>query len=263
KKGYSFFANMFGSTTSDYVATATYIAQSDSVLTPSVILYRGSQLTKPVNLGGQWNMNTFLTLGMPLKFIKTNMNLNAGFVYNRTPGLINDVASISNSYNFSTGIVFASNISQYIDFTLSYNANFNKAVNSLQPQLNNRYFTHTASFRLNLLSKKGWLFNNDISNQTYNGLSTGYNQNYWLWNMAVAKKFLKNQRGELRLSVFDLLNQNQSITRTVSETYIEDVNTKVLKQYFMLTFTYSLKNFGKAPARQFPGGNRGDDMRRF
>jgi hypothetical protein len=68
--------------------------------------------------------------------------------------------------------------------------------------------------------------------------------------MAVGKKFLKDNRGELRLSVFDLLDQNQSITRTVSETYIEDVNTRVLRQYFMLTFTYSLKNFGTPAARQ-------------
>jgi len=257
QKGHSFFANIFGSTANDYVATATYIAQSDSVLTPSLILYKGSQLTKPMNLDGQWNMNSFFTLGLPLKFIKTNMNLNAGFVYNRTPGLINSIAGVSKSYNFNTGVVFASNISQYVDFTLSYNGNFNKAVNSLQPQLENNYFMHTGSFRLNLLSKKGWLFNNDIANQTYKGLSDGFNQNYWLWSMAVGKKFLKDQRGELRLSVFDLLNQNQSIARTVSETYIEDVNTKVLKQYFMMTFTYNLKNFGKPPARQNQG-NRGD-----
>lgn len=248
KKGISFFANMFGSTTSDYVASATYIAKSDSVLSPTVTLFRGSQLNKPVNLDGQWNLNSFVTLGMPLKAIKTNMNMNAGFVYNRTPGKINNVLSISNSYNFSTGIVFASNVSQYVDFTVSYNGNFNKAVNTLQPQFNNNYFTHTGGFRLNLLSKNGWLFNNDIANQTYKGLSDGFNQNYWLWSMAVAKKFLKDQKGELRLSVFDLLKQNQSIARTVSETYIEDVNTKVLQQYFMLTFTLNLRNFGKAPA---------------
>ncbi|HLG40335.1 MAG TPA: hypothetical protein VI461_11735, partial [Chitinophagaceae bacterium] len=148
------------------------------------------------------------------------------------------------------GVVFASNISQYVDFTISYNANFNKAKNSLQPALNNNYFMQTAGLKLNLLSKNGWLFNNDISNQVYKGLSDGFNQNYMLWSMAVAKKLFKKQDGELRLSAFDLLNQNQSITRTITETYIEDINTKVVKQYFMLTFTYNLKNFGKAPARQ-------------
>jgi len=85
-----------------------------------------------------------------------------------------------------------------------------------------------------------------------------FNQSYWLWNAAIGKKFLKNKTGELKLSVFDLLKQNQSIVRTVQENYVEDSQTKVLQQYFMLTFTYSLKNFGKPPARNFPrrDGNR-------
>jgi hypothetical protein len=80
--------------------------------------------------------------------------------------------------------------------------------------------------------------------------------------MAIAKKMFKGQKGEIRLSVFDLLNQNQSIYRTVSETYFEDVNTQVVKQYFMLTFTYNLKNFGKAPARNFNQNQNGDFFRR-
>ena len=61
--------------------------------------------------------------------------------------------------------------------------------------------------------------------------------------MELGKKFLKNQAGELKISVFDLLNQNTSITRTLTETYREDVRSLVLKQYFMLTFTYTLRNF--------------------
>jgi len=248
--------------TNDYVATATYIAKNDSALTPTVILYKGSQLTKPVNLDGQRSLNLFVTYAQPLKFIKTNINLNAGFVVNRTPGLINKVSGITRSYAYNGGVVLASNISQYVDYTISYNGSFNNAKNSLQPQLDNKYFSHSASARLNLLSKKGWVFNTDLTNQMYSGLSDGFNQSYWLWNMAVARKLFKGQKGEVRLSVFDLLNQNQSITRTISETYIEDVNTKVVKQYFMLTFTYNLKNFGKAPARNFNQNQNGDFFRR-
>lgn len=245
KKGTSLFVNVFGTATNDYVATATYIAQRDSVLNSSVTLFKGSQLSKPINLDGQWNMNTFLTYGMPLTFIKTTMNLNAGLTYNNTPGLINNVGNTSRSTTFTTGITLASNISQYVDFTLLYNAAFSNVKNTVQTSANNKYVSQSAGLRLNLLSKKGWLFNNDLNNQRYSGLTDGFNQNYWLWNMAVAKKFLKNQKAEIRLSVFDLLNQNQSITRTATETYIEDVNTQVLRQYFMLTFTLNLKNFGK------------------
>jgi hypothetical protein len=62
--------------------------------------------------------------------------------------------------------------------------------------------------------------------------------------------------------VFDLLKQNQSITRTVTEKDITDAQTQVLQQYFLLTFTYSLKNFGVAKAstnteRNFGGGRQG------
>ena len=74
-------------------------------------------------------------------------------------------------------------------------------------------------------------------------------QNYTLWNIAFGKKFLKDRKGDLRLSVFDLLGQNQSIVRNVTETYIENQQTQVLQRYFLLTFTYNLRNFGTAAAR--------------
>lgn len=68
---------------------------------------------------------------------------------------------------------------------------------------------------------------------------------------------MKKQAGELKLSVFDLLKQNQSISRTITGPVTEDIQTQVLKQYFMLTFTYKLKNFGVAATRQ-GGFNRGE-----
>lgn len=52
---------------------------------------------------------------------------------------------------------------------------------------------------------------------------------------------LKNKSLETKISVFDILNQNTSVNRAVTETYIEDSKTNVLKQYFMLTVTYNIK----------------------
>ena len=160
-----------------------------------------------------------------------------------------------------------SNISQYIDFNVSYSASFSNSKNTLDPSKNTNYTTQTAGVQLNLLNKKGWFLQNDVSTTSYTGLGAGYNQTYVLWNAGLGKKFLKNQAGELKLSVFDLLKQNQSITRTVDPSYIADVHNQVLKQYFMLTFTYKLKNFGTAKPtnnnnNEFrdrmmgPGGNR-------
>jgi len=83
----------------------------------------------------------------------------------------------------------------------------------------------------------------DVNYQRYAGLSGGFNQQFALWNASLAQRMFKNQNGELKLSVFDLLNQNNSISRTFSETYLEDSRSLVLNRYFMLTFTYNLRQF--------------------
>jgi hypothetical protein len=49
--------------------------------------------------------------------------------------------------------------------------------------------------------------------------------------------------------VFDLLNQNNSISRTISDVAVTDVFTNVLTRYGMLTFTYIIGNF-KQPAAE-------------
>lgn len=241
QKGQSFFANLFVQKTNDYIANAVFIARKDSLLAPSIILYKGSQLTKPVNLPGYWSVRSFLTYGQPVKFIKSNVNINAGLTYSSLPGLVDNAQTHTDNYNYNVGAVIASNVSEFVDFNLSYNANFNVIAN--QPE--NDQVSQTVAIQFNLLSKKGWYFQNDLSNQSYTYKSSTPDQNFWLWNMNVGKKLLKDQKWDVKLSVFDLLKQNRSITRTVTEAYVEDVESRVLRQYFMLTVSYKLKNFGR------------------
>ena len=82
-----------------------------------------------------------------------------------------------------------------------------------------------------------------MNHQYYEGLSAGYNPSFLLWNAGLAYKFLKNKQAEIRFSVFDILGQNQSITRNITDAYIEDIQSNLLQRYFMLTFTYTIKVF--------------------
>lgn len=245
KTSKSFFAGLFVQTANDYITNATFIPSKDTTLQNGDTLRRGSQLTKPVNLNGYRSARSFLTYSLPLKFIKTTLNINAGFSYQRLPGLVNSNQILTNNFGYNTGVTFASNISEYVDFNISYAANFNKTTGNTT---NTNFVNQVAGLQINLLSKTGWFVQNDVSYQANSGLSAGFNQRFGLWNAAIGRKFLKKQVGELKLSVFDLLKQNQSIVRTVDARYIEDAQSVVLQQYFMLTFTYSLKNFGK-PAK--------------
>ena len=247
KAGRNFF--LYGSMnyTSNSITNSTLVAQQPIVLPNGIRLERGAQLTTPVNLDGLWNVRMFANYGSPIKPIKTNVNLNSGVSYIRTPGLINEQLNLSNNYVLTQGVVLSSNINQNLDFTLSFNGNYNIVRNSLQPQLDNNFFSQSSSARINWIFGKGFLFQTDVTNQSFRGLGEGFNQNFTLWNASVGKKFLKQNRGELKLTMFDILAQNNSISRNVTETFVEDLTSRVLTQYGMLTFTYTLRNFGKAP----------------
>ena len=189
KTSRSFFANIFMQTAGDYISNAIYVAKQDSVIQQGIILNKGSQLTRPVNLDGYRNLRTFLTYSLPVKVLKTTVNLNAGFTYSKLPGLVNYIPTVTHNYVYNGGIVLASNISEYVDFNLSYNANFNDAKTTGGSVSSSNFVNQSIGGTLNLLNKKGWFVQNDISSQSYSGLSGGLDQRYTLWTSALGKKF--------------------------------------------------------------------------
>ena len=227
--------------TQDYITNAVYVAKSDSTLASGISLPEGGQIARPINLDGYWNVRDHATWGFLVSKLKTNVNASLGLGYTRIPGLADGINNISQTYNTNGTIGFNSNVSEKIDFSLDYSAGFNLVKNSNQDQ-DTRYITHGLTGKVNLISPKGQVFRSDINYQVYNG-SAAFDTSYLLWNMSVAQKFLKNDLGEISLTVFDLLNQNQSISQNVTSAYFEEVRSLVLKQYFMLTFTYTLRNF--------------------
>lgn len=225
------------------IVQSTFIADKDYELAQGITLFRGSQLTKPVNLNGLFNARTFISYGIPISKIKSNLNFSAGVNYAQNPNLINNIKSFTNTYGINGGLVLSSNVSEKVDFTLSYSPTYSLVRNSIQATLNTNYLFQNTSFKINWLFGKGFLLQSEVLNQAYSGLGSGFNQNFTLWNAGFGYKFLKKQAAELRINVFDLLKQNNSIARNVSTAYIEDARSQVLTRYFMLTFTYNLRNF--------------------
>ncbi len=171
------------------------------------------------------------------------MNFNLGQSLSRSPALINGRTNYSHTSNTNGGLVLASNISEKIDFNINYSANYNVVTNTIQSSSNNAYIIHYFNSKFNWLPTKHIVFNTEINNSTYKGLGAAFNQSIWLWNAGLGYKFMKDQRAEIKLSVFDILKQNRSINRTVTENYIEDKTTQILTRFYMLTFTYNVRNF--------------------
>lgn len=242
-KSHVFFAMLNAQLISNYVANSTLIASSDTLVYNEVFLRKGSQISRPVNLQGYVNLRSFVTFGFPINKIKCNLNVNAGVNYTRTPGLINDNLNFSHSPSGNLGVSLSSNISKDIDFMISSTTNMTYVSNTLQQNLNSNFINQTSRAKIYWDIWKGIVITGDLTHQYFTGLSQGFNQNFFLWNMGLAKKFLKKREAEIKFSVFDILNQNNSISRNITDIYTEDMRTVVLNRFYMLTFTYNFRTF--------------------
>ncbi|MCC6768403.1 MAG: TonB-dependent receptor [Bacteroidia bacterium] len=251
----SLFLNVGGTFTKRYIANSIFIATSDTTLPDGIRLLNGAQLSRPVNLDGYINLRSMLTYSMPIKPLRSNFNLQAGMNYAKTPGMRNGLVNETNNYGYTGGLVLASNINEKIDFTLSYNGGLNQVENSLQPQLNNKYFIQSAAAKGNWLPWKWLVINTELTYSRFDGLNN-FNQEFLLWNAGVGYKFMKNQAAEIRMSAFYILGQNTRIARIVNENYIDDSRTTVLTRYFMLTFTWNLRNLAmEGEKKKLQSGN--------
>jgi len=240
--GSSFFVMLNARTIRHYIASSTYLFSHDTTLSNDISLSRGTQMIKPINIDGYYNINTMCFYGISIDWIRCNFNLNVGLSYTRTPAATNDVVNYSQAYGLNQGIVLASNINEDIDFTLIYSHTLTYSKNSKESNLNSRYYQQNANFRMNVNIWNGIIVRTDLTHQLYNTEGTLQDRHYLLWNLGVAKKFLKNQSLEIALSAYDILHQNQSISHEVTSTYIEDKQSKMLTNYVMLTITYTIRS---------------------
>lgn len=210
------------------------------------------QTIRPVNMNGAMNLFSNINLGLPLKKMKGSIfNFRTDARYNKDVSMIDQ--NSSNAKEFKDNITKSLALTQAVGVNLDFKQKVNFGVNasvtyndvrySLQTgsvNQNQKYYTQTYSADFSLLAIKNWVFSTDFDYYINTGLGEGFNQTIPMWNASIAHQLFKKKNGELKISVNDLLNQNQSIRRSVGDNYIQDTRSLVLKRYFLLTFTYNL-----------------------
>lgn len=219
---------------------SSYSFTNNRIVNYDVIDSFGRKTTKPVNVDGVYNLNNDLSLGWPLRFIKATMNFNTGFAYSKTKQFINTVQNDIKNISIDPSIEISKNFKDKFDLTLNGGITYNKAKYSLQSSLDNEYLTQEYGADVGWQLPKNFYLSTDFRYTISSRRSDGFNAKVPLWNASFSKLFLRYSRGEMKLSVYDLLNENQSIVRNTNSNYIEDQNNRVLRRFFLLSFTYSL-----------------------
>jgi hypothetical protein len=257
QQGAFFSVGIIGQLTEDYIGNSSRFVTTPTSIANGFVLNPGVQLTRPVNLADAYSLRTFITYSKPITKLKSNANFFGSVNYTNNPGLITSRENVTqNNRTHNTSLSgrasLTSNISQNLDFTVASTTAWNNVENDLNVAGTTRYLQQTSTGRVDWRFGKNndWILQSDVSHTYYDGLTQNFNPNFFLWNAAFGRKLFKDQKGEVKLSVFDLLGQNVSVTRNVTETYVEDVSNVVLQRYVMLTFTWFLRSFKGAPPEQ-------------
>ncbi len=242
--------------TSDY--QATHLVQRPGAMDIAGEVYSPNYYSTPVNLDGYWSLMTHLNYGFPVGFLKSNLNLMAGVIYTQTPSMLGGTVDTATGlisggerndsknmgYNFRA--VLGSNISENVDFTISWDGTYNEATNSLDAaESKNRYFNHTAQGNFKFVLPLGFTITASAAYTQYKGFTNNYNDEYLLCNAYLGKKVFKNRRGEVMIGVNDIFNQNKSFVRTTGSGWTQNATNSVIGRYYMVQFTYNLRRFGK------------------
>ncbi|WP_214070937.1 TonB-dependent receptor [Mucilaginibacter sp. dw_454] len=87
---------------------------------------------------------------------------------------------------------------------------------------------------------KGLIFDAQYQYRYNPQIPDGFSKSSNVLNLAETVMFLKQNRAQFKLSVYDLLNQNTSVYRYASNNAITSGENEILKRYFLLTFSYKI-----------------------
>lgn len=163
----------------------------------------------------------------------------------------NDVKYAATSTRLNPNLEVTYRWKSLFEIRPNYRLSFTKTRYDLDDLDNRNFMSHNLGIRTATFFPKNLEWRNDI-NYMYNpNVAQGFQKSAWFWNATLAYSVMKDN-GTVTLKVYDLLNQNTNARRTTTENYIQDSQSTVLEQYFMLSFSWKFNSLG-------PKGESGRD----
>lgn len=205
----------------------------------------GVRTTQPTNADGYFLLHGYLALGQRLPTHQLNLNASTSATLSRGQSFLNGQPNVARTWLLGQTLSFNSAYNERLELSLNATGTYQQADYSLAPAASLAYFTQAISGDVYWRLPGRWVLSSDAYFASNSGLAAGYNQRVLLWSAGLAYQLFAGRQGELKLYAFDLLNQNRSVVRTATDVYVEDVRSRVLPRYLLLSFTYQVRSFGR------------------
>ncbi|MEZ0182512.1 outer membrane beta-barrel protein [Flavobacterium oncorhynchi] len=195
--------------------------------------------TYSASLGGNWNQQ----IKKDAHTIRYGLRLSGN--YNFDKGFTNAVLYYAKSVVITPSVYASYDYGEVLSIAPSYSLSYNET----RYENYSRDATSNVIHRINMQTTSYWpanlIFGNDFG-YTYNSnISDDFKKDFFLWNTSLSYGFL-DKKLYAKVKVYDVLNQNQSATRTISPTSIRDEENTVLKRYVMFSLAYKIGNFAES-----------------
>jgi hypothetical protein len=217
----------------------------NQIISSSTVLAGGVQELQYVNINGAFHLSSNLAYGFSAGGRKIdNASLSLQGQYGHDISIINGQQNIATNTAVGGTVNMNFRIKDSLFIDLLVNINQTLSVSSLTGlssiQTLNENYTIDVNYRL------PWSI---LVASYYNLQITGSQGNLpahivSLWNVSVHKSTLRN-RGEIRLSAFDLLNKSSSFSQSIGVNYVQTRKTNLPGRLLLFCFIWRFKNFGE------------------
>jgi hypothetical protein len=242
---YLYFSNYNMVKNINYYLNLGFTYRENDIVNYSYFDADGKQHLTYANVSGNKFFNLGGSFSKTLKWKENKFTINPRFnmVYSLSRGFINGQEFTSNYYTFSPGLNFTYEIKDKLTIKPSYSLSYNlsKYKNYSIDEVN----TNNQALKLeltNYIFKSRLVIGNDFEYNTTSNIAPGFKRDFYFWNTSVGYSFF-NKQLTAKVKVYDVLNQNQSVRRTISNTYFEDREDLILKRYVMFSLTMKLNKF--------------------
>ncbi|MGK0386026.1 MAG: hypothetical protein ACI849_000633, partial [Patiriisocius sp.] len=234
-------------TRSGFYSYGNFDITNDAVVAKTITDENFARNTTYTNVNGNYRIGANLGYEKKIKMdsIRTiGYDVGANINTNKTINFNNDVqyASTTTSFGPNVGLDFI--WEDILEISPSYNLNYSKNTFDIDEFEAQEFLQHNARLRTSLSLFKHLTWDNDLRYNYNPDVADGFQTSAVFWNSTVSYAVL-NDSGLVTLKAYDILDQNTNARRSSSADYIQDVQSTVLQQYFMISFSYKFNTLGK------------------
>jgi len=219
----------------------------DRVVSKSFVDENFVRNTTYTNVDGNYNLSGNIGFNKSIKLDSVQTFKYGAYFHingNKSVNFNNNIKYNSNTISYNPSVNASFTWKEWFKISPTYTINYSVNSFDIDTFEDRDYTRHEFNLRTTTFFPEWLEWNNDIE-YVYNAdLTEGFDRNYVFWNSSLTYSFLK-EKGSATLKVYDLLNQNNNVQRASNQDYIQDIQSTVLRRYFMLTLSYKFNTLGK------------------